>query len=470
VKHYLAIDLGAESGRGLLAAFDGERLILRELGRFATNLGDEDRGPDGVYRWGWPRLLSEIRSLVSAAIVESGGQLGGVAVDSWGVDFGLLDDCGQLLEDPVKYRDESHVPAMEEALGLLTRGKVWDASGIQFLPFNTLYQLVARHERDPEMLNRAATMLLIPDLAHYFLCGARVAEISNASTTQLLDPIARAWRPDLPEALGLPAHYLPPTVEAGARLGTTPEGVPVWAPATHDTASAVAACPVSDRSSWAFLSSGTWSLVGVERGNPVMTEEARDMGLSNELGAGGKVTLLTNIMGLWLVQECRRVLQRETGQTIPYEDLTAMASSAPTGGPVVDVRSTRFLAPRDMPAEIRAACVESGKPGPEGIGPLIRCCLDSLAASYREVLRSLEAVEGRRFDTLHIVGGGSRNRFLNQLSADACGIPVLAGSAEATAIGNVLAQMVGSGEVASWSEAREVARTSFDVEVFHPGR
>lgn len=469
MHRFLAIDLGAESGRGILGTLDAGRLSLRELGRFVTNRGEADCGPDGVHRWDWSRIVAEVRALLESAIELSDGRLDGVGVDSWGVDFGLLDEDGRLLEDPVKYRDTSHAVAMEQVHHTLSRDAIWQATGIQFLPFNSLYQLAARNARDPEMLHRAARMMLVPDLLHHELCGSGCGEMSNASTTQMMDPRTRAWRPDLLEALGLPTHFLPDVVEAGARVGTTPQGVPVYAPATHDTASGVAACPARPGSRWAFLSSGTWSLVGVERGTPELSDTARDLGLSNELGAGGKVTLLTNIMGLWLVQECRRSLLKDTGRDYTYPDLTAMAAAAPAGGPVVDVRSHRFLAPADMPAEIREACRETGQTPPSDIPGLIRCCLDSLAVSYRQVLASLAGIEGRPVEVLHIVGGGSRNRLLNQLTANECGIPVVAGPAEATAVGNVLAQMVGSGAVSGWDEARDIARRSFDVEVFEPG-
>jgi rhamnulokinase len=469
MHRFLAIDLGAESGRGILGTFDGGRLSLSELGRFVTNRGEADRGPDGVHRWDWKRIVAEVRALVASALEAAGGKLDGIGVDSWGVDFGLLDEDGRLLGDPVKYRDASHVAAMQRVHETLPRDVIWEATGIQFLPFNSLYQLAALNARDPGILDRAARMLLVPDLLHHELCGATCGEVSNASTTQMMDPRSRAWRPDLLEALGLPSHFLPDLVEAGQRVGTTPEGIPVYAPATHDTASGVAACPVAPGKRWAFLSSGTWSLVGVERDTPELSVTARDLGLSNELGAGGKVTLLTNIMGLWLVQECRRSLLKETGREYTYSELTRMAAGAPAGGPVVDVRSHRFLAPADMPAEIRRACEETGQTPPDDIPGLIRCCLDSLATSYRQVIAALEDIEGHGIDVLHIVGGGSRNRFLNHLTANECGIPVVAGPAEATAVGNVLAQMVGSGAVSGWEEARDIARRSFDVEVFESG-
>jgi rhamnulokinase len=468
-RNYLAIDLGAESGRGVLAAFDGERLSLRELRRFPTTRGEADRGPDGVRRWDFERLWAEIQATLAQAQAES-GLLSGIGVDSWGVDFGLLDAKGRLLEAPVQYRDPSHTLAMQQALGIISREDLWAATGIQTLPFNTLYQLLARQARDPALLDHARRLLLIPDLIHARLTdgAAAVVEYTNATTTQCLDTATRQWNHELLARLGLPSHYLGPLVEAGHRLGATPDGVPVYAPGTHDTASAVAAVPSVGETNWAFLSSGTWSLLGAERPAPVRTPEALNAGFSNEGGVGGVTRFLQNIMGLWMVQECRRSLLRREGRDYAYADLADLAAAIPQGGPVVDATDQRFLAPADMTAEIAQACAESGTPLSTGVGPLIRCCLDSLALAYRRGLRDMQTILGNRFDTLHIVGGGAQNRLLNQLTADACGLPVIAGPGEATALGNVLGQLVGSGAVADWAQAREVSRRSSPTETFLP--
>ena len=466
-QQFLALDLGAESGRGILGAFDGERLTLEEVGRFATGCGQDDIDLDGVRRWDIERIGGEIEGLLARAQAQV-GTLHGVGVDTWGVDFGLLDTQGKLLEAPVHYRDERHPISMREVHSLLPPEEIWAKTGVQFMPFNTLYQLHALQARAPRLLDNAAHLLLMPDLFHHQLTQGRsvVNEMTEASTTQLFNPTTRHWEPSLLTELGLPSHFLGPLVPAGTSVGVTAGGVPVYAPGSHDTASAVAATPAAPGTRWAFLSSGTWSLLGVELPAPNLTPEARDLGFSNEFGVGNTVRLLKNIMGLWLVQECRRSLKAFEGHEYSYAELTALAEAAPTSGPVVDATAQRFLAPPDMAQEIRSACAESGQAAPQDTGALIRCCLDSLAHAYKQALDGLEHLLGTKFDALHIVGGGSQNRLLNQLTADVCGIPVVAGPFEATAIGNVLAQLVASGAVADWAQAREVARRSFPTETF----
>jgi len=469
-QHFLAFDLGAESGRGILGAFDGDHLTLAEVGRFATGRGQDDTGQDGIRRWDIGRIGGEIESLLARAQAQA-GTLHGVGVDTWGVDFGLLDAQGNLLEAPTHYRDARHPPAMTAVHALLPPEEIWARTGVQFLPFNTLYQLYALQARSPGLLDRAAHLLLMPDLFHHQLTQGRslANERTEASTTQLFNPATRAWEPSLLTRLGLPSHFLGALVPAGTRVGETAGGVPVYAPGSHDTASAVAATPAAPGTRWAFLSSGTWSLLGAELPAPNLTAQARDLGFSNEFGVGETVRLLKNIMGLWLVQECRRSLKQAEGRDYSYAELTAQAEAIAPGGPLIDATAHRFLAPPDMVQEIRAACAESGQPTPESAGALIRCCLDSLASAYQEALDGLENLLGAKFEALHIVGGGSQNRLLNQLTADACGIPVVAGPSEATAIGNVLAQLVAAGAVADWAQARALARLSFPTEMFEPG-
>ncbi len=467
---YLAMDLGAESGRGVLADWDGARLSLREVRRFPTGRGDEDLGADSVRRWDWARLWTEVQTTL-AQVERDVGTLSGVGVDSWGVDFGLLDAQGTLLEPPVHYRDLSHPRAMERALSIVPAADIWAETGIQFMPFNTLYQLCARQERDPALLDKAAHLLLVPDLLHNQLTGGTFlgSERTNASTTQCLNPITGAWNRDLLARLGLPSHFLGTIAEAGTRVGQTANGIPVYAPGTHDTASAVAAVPAEDGVRAAFLSSGTWSVLGVETSAPNLSPEAWALGLSNEGGVGGRTRLLKNIMGLWLVQECRRSLQKREDRSYEYAELAALAAAAPSG-PTVDATDARFLAPADMREEIAAACLETGQTVPGDVGALIRCCLDSLALAYRNTLRDLEGLLGQGFDALHVVGGGAQNRLLNQLTADACGLPVVAGPSEATALGNALGQLVAAGEVKDWTEARAVARLSSATATFLPSR
>ena len=469
-QHYLAIDLGAESGRGILAGYDGTRITLSEIGRFVTTRGKEDIGPDGVRRWEFERIWGEIDGLYRKALDQSERRLAGVGADSWGVDFGLLDGDGRLLEEPMHYRNAANVAAMERTLARIPRETIWSDTGIQFLPFNTLYQLVALSERAPDLLARAHRMLLIPDLVHNRLTGGKslAVERTDGSTSQMLDPRTREWNLELIAQVGLPSHFLSPLVDAGSKVGETPDGVPVYTPGTHDTAAAVAAVPAEPGTRWAFLSSGTWSLLGIELTEPVLSERAGAMGLSNEAGVGGTIRLLKNIMGLWLVQECRRALKAREGRDYSYAELAAMAEGAPAGGPLIDAAHTRFLAPPDMIEEICDACRESGQSTPDDVGGIIRCCLESLALAYRRTLGDLEQLLGVEFDALHVVGGGSQNRLLNQWAADACGIPVLAGPGEATALGNVLGQLVGAGVISSWEEARDLSRLSFTPELFEP--
>ncbi len=396
-KQFLAVDLGAESGRGVLASFDGQKIALRELHRFPTGQGTQDIGADGVRRWEFERIWGEVSRTLTEALALA-PDLAGVAVDSWGVDFGLLDGQGRLLDAPTQYRDASHARAMQTVLSTTPAEEIWDGTGIQLLPFNTLYQLKARQERDARVLDQARHLLLIPDLlANRLTEGASVGvELTNAGTTQCLDTRTQTWNTGLLKRLGLPTHFLGDLVLPGTRLGTTPQGVPVYAVGSHDTASAVAAVPAQTGSRWAFLSSGTWSLLGAETASPQFAPRVRESGFSNEVGVGGTTRLLKNIMGLWLVQECRRALQASDGREYSYPELASLAEAVPPGGPTFDATHQRFLAPADMRQEIADACRETGQAAPQQAGPLIRCCLDSLALAYRESLQGLESILGQK--------------------------------------------------------------------------
>ena len=469
-KKLLAFDLGAESGRGVVGLFDGSKLELEVIHRFANGAV---RTLDSLH---WDVLAlhnAMLETLRLAAAVH--GSIDSLGVDTWGVDFALLGHGGVLLGNPRHYRDPHTENIMEEAFRRVSRQDIFRQTGIQFMRFNTLFQLLAmRRDRSP-LLDAAETLLFMPDLFHYFFTGIKVNELTNASTSQMLDPRTRTWAYDLMAAFGLPAKLLGTLVQPGTVLGplrtsivseTGINAAPVIAPATHDTASAVAAVPVSS-DSWAYISSGTWSLMGVELPQPLVNDAALEANFTNEGGVGGTTRFLKNIMGLWLVQECRRAWER-AGKKYDYDDLTRQAEAAPPFASLVNPNDESFILPANMPAALADFCRRTGQPAPEAPGGTVRCALESLALCYRWVLDKLEALTGRRAEVIHIVGGGSQNALLNQFTADACDRPVLAGPVEATAIGNVLVQALGLGVLGSLADARDVVRRSFEVRTFTP--
>ena len=465
----LAFDLGAESGRAILGRFDGGRLELEELHRFPT-------GATAVFDrlyWDVLRLHEEIRRGLTAA---AGAGISSVGVDTWGVDFGLLAADGSLLDNPRHYRDPRTEGVLERALERVSRERLFAATGVQLLPINTLFQLLAMQEQSAPQLGAAHGLLMMADLLHYFLTGEQVCEFSNATTTQFYDPRRRRWSTELFEAFGLPHRILPEIVPPGTRIGPLLDtvardcglasGIPVVAPATHDTGAAVAAVP-AEGPDFAYISSGTWSLMGAELGAPDLSAGALRYNFSNEGGVGGTFRFLKNIMGLWLVQECRRTWAA-AGRDLSYGELARSAEEAPAFGPLVDPDDGRFLPPGDMPGRVAAFCRETGQPEPAGEGAVVRCVLESLALKYRWVLERLEEVLGRRLEPVHVVGGGIRNTLLCQLTADATGRPVVAGPAEATAIGNLLVQALGLGRLGSVGDIRAVVRASFEPRTFTP--
>jgi rhamnulokinase len=465
---HVAFDLGAESGRAMLGRFDGARIELEEMRRFPTQ---SSRLPDGLY-WNALGLYAELTGALAQAHA-SGVRARSIGIDSWAVDFGLLDAGGALLANPLSYRDGRGSAALRETLEQGHADEIYAVTGIQFLPINTLFQLLALAAEG--RLERAATLLLIPDLLAYWLTGEPVAEATNASTTQLVNAHTGEWARDLIERLGLPAQIFPPIVQPGSILGAMlphvagltglPAATPVAIVASHDTASAVVAAPLAGRGA-AFISSGTWSLVGVELTEPLTTPAARRVNLTNERGFGGTTRLLKNVMGLWLVQECRRAWLLE-GDAPEYTQVGELASAVPSGA-LFDPDQPDLLAPGDMPARIRAACARAGREVPDDRRALLRAIFDSLACKYRLVLDQIEEVTGDAIETLHLIGGGSRNAFLCQLTADVTRRAVFAGPAEAAALGNVLVQLHAFGDVASLEEMREIVRRSAEVRVFEP--
>jgi len=470
---HLAIDLGAGSGRAVLGGVVGSQLVLRETHRFHYS----PRRAAGHLRWDFDRLIEGVRAGIRtapAAATELGGRLDSVGVDSWAVDYGLLDGEGRLLEDPVCYRDERTAGVMDEVSSRIGRGEIFGRTGIQFLPFNTIYQLVAQ-ARDgwPE---RAARLLMIPDLCHHALCGSVVSERTNASTTQLLRAEDGRWDEALFARLGLPLALMPEVVPAGTALGTLSArqqaelGVgplPVVAPATHDTASAVAGTPL--RPGWAYISSGTWSLVGVERDAPLVSAAVARANFTNEMGAFGTVRFLKNVMGLWILESCCREWEA-AGRRQDLPELLARVEAVAGVAGLVFPDHPRFFNPPSMTAELRASLAETGQAAPEDPVTLAKVVLDSLALRYASVLATIEELTGRDVPGIHIVGGGSRNAYLNQATADAAGRPVLAGPVEATASGNVLVQAISRGEVASLADGRRLLEPSVQPQAFAPRR
>lgn len=469
-KKLLAFDLGAESGRGVLGRFDGRRLQLEVVHRF----------PNGGVRtldtlhWDVLRLYGEMLAGLRRCAADFGG-VDSVGVDTWGVDFALLGRGDTLLGNPRHYRDPHTETILEEAFARVPRWEIFRQTGIQFMRFNTLFQLLAlQRERSP-LLDAAQTMLLMPDLLHFWLTGVKVNEFTNASTSQMYDPTEKGWAYGLVSAFGLNTKMLGSIVPPGTVLGplrgtvATDTGlnpVPVIAPATHDTGSAVAAVPAQGEA-WAYLSSGTWSLMGVELPGPLINEQALAYNFTNEGGVGGTIRFLKNIMGLWIVQECRRAWER-SGKNYSYDDLARLAEAAPPFVSLVNPDDGGFILPANMPAALAEFCRKTGQPEPREPGPVIRCALESLALRYRWVFERLEELTGKRLEVIHVVGGGSQNALLCQLTADACNRPVLAGPVEATAIGNVLVQAMGLGLLRSLAEAREVVRASFEVKRYEP--
>ncbi len=469
-SRYIAIDLGAESGRVIAGTLRDGRVALEELHRF-PNI--PVRTPDGLH-WDILRLFHEILTGLRAA-AERYLDIAGIGVDSWAVDYGLLDERGRLLGNPYHYRDARTDGVREAAAALVPASEQYARTGIAQLPFNTIYQLLAQRRDADHSLDRAAALLLIPDLLHYWLCGVKATEYTNATTTGALGVDGR-WAADILERLAVPSGMLlspaPPgtmlaPVRDEVRAETDLGQVPVLLPATHDTACAVAAVPAAGAASHAYISSGTWSLLGLELDRPIIGEAARLAGFTNEGGVGGTYRFLKNIMGLWIIQECRRAWSR-VGHDLSYEDLTARAAASDSPGAIIDVDDPSFLHPDDMPRALGAHLRRTGQAVPDEPVRLVRAVLDSLALKYRFALEQAEALSGRHVEVVHMVGGGSRNALLCQLTADVCARPVLAGPAEGTALGNILVQAMATGEVARLGEVHAIARTSSDVLEYEP--
>lgn len=471
-RRYLAIDLGASNGRVLAGRWDGARFDLREVHRF----DNEPVAVMGHLYWDALRLWAEIKAGISKDVAHSRGPVSGLGIDCWGVDFALLDRDGRLLGNPHHYRDPRTDGIIELTLDPGLRDDLYAATGIQIMQINTLFQLVSMVRAGDAQLDTAAVLLPIPNLFNYWLSGERVAEYTHATTSQCLDVHTRRWALELLDRFEIHTRIFPPIVDAGTTLGRLSpeiaaevgmvEPTPVIAVGSHDTASAVAAIPGLGADS-AYISSGTWSLMGVETVAPVITDRSLELGFTNEGGVAGTIRLLKNISGLWLIQACLRQWLRE-GATYSWVDLLAAADRAEPFRCIVDPDIREFLSPPDMPAAIRDACVGSGQPPPETVGAVVRCCLESLAARYRSTLEDLEELVAHRLDTIRVVGGGSQNRLLCQLTADACRRPVVAGPAEAAALGNLMVQAVATGDLADVAEGRAAIASSVRLVSYEP--
>ncbi len=470
--NYIAIDLGAESGRVIGGRFDGDRLSLGDAYRFASA---PVRLPDGLHT-DVLRIWTEIKAGMFQVVSQSEGGLDGVGVDTWGVDFALLDRQGGLLSNPYHYRDSMTDGMLEEAFRRVPRAEIFEQTGIQFMPINSLYQLLALRLRQPALLDAAATLLWIPDLFNYWLSGRQISESSIASTSQCYDPRRGDWAVPLLEKLTLPTRIFLPVVPPGTTVGDLDplvaeevglkNPIPVITPGGHDTALAVAAVPARGKD-FVYLSSGTWSLMGAELTEPCITDRSLAGNFTNEGGVCGTFRFLKNISGLWVLQECRRTWAHQ-GKQLSYAELTELAKKAAPLRSLIDVDDSAFAKPGDMPARIREFCKRSGQPAPESTGEIVRCALESLALKYRQVLERLEQTLGRKLEPLHIVGGGTQNQLLNQFAANATGRQVVAGPVEATAIGSIMMQAMALGHIRTLADGRELVRRSFEVSTYEP--
>lgn len=467
---YLAFDLGAESGRTILGSLEGGRLVLDEVSRFPNGMIPLR----GHLHWNVLSLFEEMKKGIKVCIQERDGNPQSLGIDTWGVDFSLLARDGSLLSLPFAYRDPRNEGAMEEFFKIVPRLRIYELTGNQFLQFNSLFQLYAmKRERSP-LLQMAKDLLFMPDLFNYFFTGQKKTEFTYATTSQLYNPRRKEWEKELFEALGVSCSIMQEVVPPGTHVGFLEESIcmetgiqpiPVIAVASHDTGSAVAGVPAEDRN-WAFISSGTWSCMGIEIQQPCINTKALALNFTNEGGVEGTFRFLKNIMGLWLLQECRRVWAREW--LYSYEELTEAAESAQAFRVNLDPDWTGFLNPPDMTEAIRTFCATTGQKPPDTLAAFARCILESLALKYRYVLEQLKDISPHPISRMHIIGGGAKNRLLCQFAANAAGLPVISGPSEATAAGNILFQAKTLGHVGSLEDIRRIIRDSFPLETYQP--
>jgi rhamnulokinase len=458
----LAIDLGAESGRGVVGRFDGKCLQLEEVRRFSNQpitVGE-------TLYWDVLGMFSNIQQALDKA--KAGGALRSVGVDTWGVDFGLLDRKGNLIGNPVHYRDRRTEGMMAKVCEKVPREEIFNTTGIMFLELNTLYQLYAMALADDPQLEIAQRLLNMPDLLHYWLSGVMANETTIASTTQCLSADRQHWANQMLWKLKIPTRIFGKVVPPGTVLGPlrTDSNVKVIAPAGHDTGSAVMAVPAKG-DDYMWISSGTWSVVGIVTDKPVITPQSREANFTNEALDSARTRFSRNVMGLWILQECRREWARQ-GQEYSYTDLVELAKSAPPLRSIIDPDNACFLYPGQMPKNVQEFCAKSGQSVPQSPGEISRCVVESLALAYKRVLDWIVEISGRSIRKVHIFGGGSQNKLMCQFTADALGLPVIAGPVEATAIGNIMVQAQANGLIGSFTDITDVVQASFGTEEYEP--
>lgn len=470
-ERFIAFDFGAESGRAILGSFEENKIRLEELHRFPNRQIDVS----GHIHWDMAYLMAELKKGLRSAVERGCRELRGLGVDTWGVDFGLVGQNNQILGHPFAYRDPRTQGLMEKAFRLMSREKMYHRTGIQFMQFNSVFQLLSMVESKSPFLEQCEALLFMPDLFNFLLTGQKCSEYTIASTSQLLNATNKSWEPEIFEKLGLPLEIMASIVPPGTVIGRLLPSIieetgimpmDVIAPACHDTASAVAAVPARS-SSWAYLSSGTWSLLGVEADAPIITGDSLKNNFTNEGGVGGTIRFLRNTMGLWLLQRCLKSWQ-EQGDTLGYDELESLAQEAQEFKCIVNPDDQAFLNPPDMPAAIVGFCRSTGQPLPLKKGEFVRCILESLALKYRFIMERINDMSPEAVDVLHIVGGGSRNALLNQFTANATGLPVIAGPVEATAAGNIMVQAIAKKILSGIKEGREVVARSFSLKDFYP--
>lgn len=467
----LGFDYGASSGRAMLGIYDGEKVTLEEVHRFSN----DPVNINGTLYWDVLRLFHELKTGIIECRKKGHGDISSIAIDTWGVDFGLLDKDGRLLENPIHYRDSRTDGMIERACDIVSRKEIYERTGIQFMQFNTLYQLYALSINRPDLLKRADKMLFMPDLLNYFLTGKMYSEYSIASTAQMLNINTGDWDMELLDKLGIPHHFLADIIDGGTVVGMLKDDIcdevqidpiPVISVAAHDTGSAVISAP-AETDNFAFLSSGTWSLLGTELKKPVVSEKSAELEYSNEGGFNRTIRFLKNIMGLWIYQDCRRQWNREE-KVMSFDELEFGARAAEPFRSLIDPDNDMFYHHGHMPEKVQEFCKNTGQPVPENKPRIVKCIMESLALKYRYVYEGLEEVVGRKIPNLHIVGGGCKNVMISQFTANALGMTITTGPIEATATGNIMAQLIALGKLPDMKAAREVIRKSFEIIKWEP--